>query len=376
MQEILPFFPWLLIAQVAVITLGAIIYRVLYKENCFGDCVPAAYTNNEDTLVILCSKDEDPNRLKEAIESVLENHADLIVVDDASKFPVIIQTHNNNPNFLGVLRNEDNKGKKLSQNRAVSRLEQEQRFSKYRFVVSVDSDTILSPGAIQYAKWKFVGNIAAVVGDIGVKNSWTVDALYWQSFNIMRAIATLVGQVPVCSGAFTVYRAELFSKIIKESSKRKINGGEDRYLTYLLLKMGWQTAYAYKAQAMTYTPKGFAFIKQQLRWQRSFWRGLVYSWDAYKKNWFLAVLNIFGAFGRISSIFFFIFFWYLLFTGSYSWAVVILLMIVVHCQWAGLYGVLIKNNLTMFMLPFWGLYSFFVIAPLNVWALLTIKNDG
>lgn len=383
MQDFFQAIPWQLILNVAVFTALAIFYRVFYKKN-EQQSFYKPFNGNDDTLIILCVKDEDTKRLLETIRGIVSSSADFIVVDDGSQIPLKMFDDRTfvrkatNGKFLGLLHNEVNIGKKLSQNRAVSYLEEQELFEKYKYVVSVDSDTVLDPDAIDCAKRLFYPQTGAVVGDIRVGNSWMIDALYWQSFNIMRAIATLVGQVPVCSGAFTVYRADLFSRIIKESSKRKINGGEDRYLTYLLLKMGYETLYSYKAQAMTYTPKGLAFIKQQLRWQRSFWRGLVYSFDAYKKNWFLAFLNIFSAISRAVSITFFFFFWFLLFTGQFSWAIMIVFMIIIHCHWSGLYGLCVKkhNDFAMFALPLWGLYSFFVISPLNIWALLTIKNDG
>lgn len=317
--------------------------------------------NTGKVVAIVATRNEREDILAECLASIQANGVEYILVDDASEVPV--------PN--AHIRFEVNKGKKLAQLEAVKKA------PRSDYIVAVDSDTVLEPDAIQNALKRFDDRTGAVVGEISVCNDGIVNALYLSSFNIGRAIASIFGQVSVCSGAFTVYRRELFEQIIRESATRKINGGEDRYLTYLLLRDGWKTKYEHSAKSSTITPVEGKFIKQQIRWHRSFWRGLFYSWRAYKNNLFLFVQNIYQAIGRILTIALFILFWITMFTGNWDWSIGIILTVIIHSFLKSIIvAIATKRPIVPFLLPLWGLCSLFIIAPLNVWAVVTIKQDS
>jgi hyaluronan synthase len=332
----------------------AFLYRVLYKKSFF----------DEKATVIVSAYNEDQEELNNTIDSILEADANYVLIDDCSIIPVN-DSH---------IRNCPNMGKKNSQFIALEKISPDTKY-----IVSVDSDTEIDYDAIGRAIAQFDENTGAVVGNIQIKNNgifpYIISCLYWNSFNIGRAIGSLFGQVSVCSGAFTVYRADLFRKYITESLQRPIQGGEDRFITYLLLRDGYKTKYAHDAVAGTTTPTGWRFIKQQLRWSKSFWRGLFYSWRAYKNNWYLCLNNVFTALSRIVNILGFSWFVIALFSGEFLVAAIILLAAFLHGLVRSLYGMIIKKDPFFLLFSLWGLFSLLVIAPMNVYAIATIKSD-
>jgi cellulose synthase/poly-beta-1,6-N-acetylglucosamine synthase-like glycosyltransferase len=318
----------------------------------------------ENTVVIVSAYNEEQAEIEKTLNSIRSNEASYVLIDDCSIRKV----------DGADIRNCPNAGKKNSQFIALEKISQDTKY-----IVSVDSDTEIDNEAIARAIAQFGINTGAVVGNISIKNKcifpYIIDCLYWNSFNLGRAIGSLFGQVPVCSGAFTVYRADLFRKYITESLKRPIQGGEDRYITYLLLRDGYNTKYAYTAIAKTSTPTGLKFVKQQLRWTKSFWRGLFYSWRAYKNNWYLCANNVFTAVSRLINVIGFAVLVLAVLTGEFRVVGIILLASLVHGIIRSLYGVIIRRELKFLLFSIWGLFSILLIAPMNIYAILTIKKD-
>jgi hyaluronan synthase len=317
-----------------------------------------------NATVIVSAYNEDQELLKDTIQRIKETGAKYVLIDDCSITPI----------EGADIRNCPNAGKKTSQYIALDKIS-----ADTDYIVSIDSDTRISHDAIKKAVFQFDQDTGAVVGNVTVKDfglfQYIIGCLYWNSFNIGRAIGSLFGQVSVCSGAFTVYRADLFRKYIKESLQRPIRGGEDRYITYLILRDGYKTKYAHTAVAETVTPTGGKFLKQQLRWSKSFWRGLVYSKNAYRKNIFLFIYNSYTAIARVLNILAFGGLIGSLAIGEFKIAMLILLAALFHGFVRSLYGMIVLRDIRFLLFSFWGVFSLIVIAPLNIWAIITLKQD-
>ena len=153
------------------------------------------------------------------------------------------------------------------------------------FVITCDSDTEFDKNFVKNALKRFYPSVGAVVGEVKIKNTTgfnnIFDVVYYYSFNVWRASMSYFGHVSVLSGACTMMRYNVAKSVMGDYVKRNIRIGEDRYLTYLILKEGWETVFAPNAIAYTESPTGMKFWKQQLRWYRSFWDGVVYSRDLY-----------------------------------------------------------------------------------------------
>src|SRR6185503_6194363 len=84
--------------------------------------------------------------------------------------------------------------------------------------------------------------------------------------------------VTCCSGCCSAYRKSYVDPILDEWRTQKFLGaqctyGDDRSLTNFLLRQGYRTIYAPEALSQTIVPDTWSkFLKQQLRWKKSWTR--------------------------------------------------------------------------------------------------------
>ena len=152
-------------------------------------------------------------------------------------------------------------------------------------IVTVDSDTLLYPNAIKEIIKPFsVPQIGAVTGLLEVWNK--SDNILTRILNIRyivagaleRAFYSYFKVVNCTSGPFSAYRTELvlanLDRYVRQIHRgKKCTFGDDRHLTNLILKQGYGVFFQKTARAKTIVPNTLKkFLKQQLRWSRSFWR--------------------------------------------------------------------------------------------------------
>lgn len=234
--------------------------------------------------VVVPIYNEPEENLRHCIESIIntEGEKEIILVNDCSTQPhvgvVIVEYANRYPDMVRVLNLTRNSGKRRAQIEAVKR-------ASNPYIVTVDSDSLLDKKALLEITKPFTDiNIGAVTGEIlvenKVKNALTriLTARYWSAFNFERESLNRLGIVTCCSGPLTCYRKELLLPLLEGYDKESFLGvpctfGDDRYLTRMILQQGYQTAYNSAAKATTYVPESFKdFLKQQLRWKKSFIR--------------------------------------------------------------------------------------------------------
>ncbi len=189
--------------------------------------------------------------------------------------------------------------------------------SKGRFVVFIDSDSIVHPNAIEQFVKTFNSDerIGAVVGNARAWNannnllSRLQSVWYDIQFNIHKACESTFGLVICCSGCLCAYRREAISEFIPRWVNAKVIIGDDRELTSFVTAKSWakpdllshfaqvnlekaakyddaedriltaqtivQWKAVYVASAVVFTdvPERFkGFIKQQIRWKRGYLR--------------------------------------------------------------------------------------------------------
>lgn len=157
--------------------------------------------------------------------------------------------------------------------------------AKGEIIITVDSDTTIPNGdAIRALVEPFHSKkIGAVSGNIKIHNNREnlltriIAARYFMAFELERAFEGAYNSVIVCSGPFSAYRKNLLMRGLKEFQNQqflgvKCNYGDDRHMTNQILETH-DIAYAKNAVAYTYAiPQFWAFVKQQLRWKKSFCR--------------------------------------------------------------------------------------------------------
>ncbi|HWL26955.1 MAG TPA: glycosyltransferase [Ureibacillus sp.] len=158
------------------------------------------------------------------------------------------------------------------------------KLAKHDLVVFVDSDSFLEPTAIRNIVQPFQDpKMGGVAGRTEVENKYT-NALtklqtvrYYIAFRIMKAAEACFDCVTCLSGPLSCYRKDLVLENAEAWLNQKFLGhpatfGDDRSLTNFILKTH-RTSYQDNAVCSTIVPSSYnTFIKQQMRWKRSWLR--------------------------------------------------------------------------------------------------------
>jgi N-acetylglucosaminyltransferase len=173
-----------------------------------------------------------------------------------------------------------NTGKRAAQDEAVRR-------GSGELVVLMDSDTVLAPDAVRQAAARFGDDrVGAVSGSVGVLNAPAnlltrlIHHRYRLRFQVERPAQGFFTSLLCCSGPFAVYRRSLLAGLWPRYLSQTFAGvpctnGDDLHLTNLVLATGRQVLFEPRAIASTSVPRSLRlYLRQQLRWNRSFYREL------------------------------------------------------------------------------------------------------
>jgi hyaluronan synthase len=155
--------------------------------------------------------------------------------------------------------------------------------------VFVDSDSYLARDCLRHLVAPFRDRrVGAVVGHADAKNrdttAWArMQAVrYWSAFRVIKATESMFGGTVICaSGCCAAYRAEAVLPLLDEWEFQKFLGqpatfGDDRALTNRVLRR-WRVVYQENALAETVVPERLrVFLRQQLRWKKSWLRENIY----------------------------------------------------------------------------------------------------
>jgi hyaluronan synthase len=270
-----------------VVAIGHVWYVLvmLAKE----DLKPREYLayNYEPVAIIIPTFNEKPDLLRRTVQSALDCHGNVrvYVVNDGSTNPIDWDDIRYMSPRVTLGGYPDNRGKREAIRYAVRSLLRDEKY-----VVLTDSDTILDNLCVLHLVEPLLTNkVGAVAGDVRILNAeenWLTklcSAYYWIAFNISRRSQSALGQVSCCSGALASYKREFLDRNIDEFADQQFAGakctyGEDRHLTNMALKDGYDVVYAQGASAITEAPTNFKqFWKQQLRWRRGFYQEAIYA---------------------------------------------------------------------------------------------------
>lgn len=239
----------------------------------------------------------EQNVISKTIDSVLntsypKDKLEIIVIDDKSTdntLEVISQKIG-----VKVFAQPVNKGKRRA-------LELGAKNCTGDVIVCVDSDTTLDPDAITNLVqplsnpevYCVCGN-GIVANEQDKKQDNTLSRMqkvwYADSFRIRKGVESQFGMVICCSGVLSAYRKDMFLQVMDEWLNetflgREVVSGDDRQMTNLMLKSGGKSKFQSNAVAYTFAPhETKKFIRQQLRWGRSAFRGLLYASKFFYKK--------------------------------------------------------------------------------------------
>ena len=217
---------------------------------------------------------------------------EVIAVDDGSKdrTPAELERAKRTWGDLVIEAFAQNKGKRDAMAAGARRATGE-------ILIYVDSDSFLRHDAVRRIVQGFADpEVAAVSGHTDVANARTnmltrmQDVRYYVAFRVMKAAESVFGAVTCCPGCFSAYRRSCVLAILDRWLHQRFLGvpatfGDDRSLTNYLLRK-YKVIYACDAVATTIVPdQHLKFLKQQLRWKKSWLREcLIASTFMWKKH--------------------------------------------------------------------------------------------
>ena len=244
------------------------------------------------TVIIPCYNEQDA--IQRTILSCINqdyplDKLEVIVVDDCStddsyaKIVKITQElitkegRYNTFERISYIRQKKNAGKREAMAAGALR-------AKHEMLVFVDSDSFLDPYAIRNLVQPFKDEeMGGVSGRTDVANTYTntltkMQAVrYYIAFRIMKAAESYSDAVTCLSGPLSCYRKELVLEYLDAWLNQKFLGeratfGDDRSMTNFILRHH-RTGYQDTAICSTIVPsKHKMFLKQQMRWKRSWLR--------------------------------------------------------------------------------------------------------
>ena len=280
--------PWLATMYVALASVSGVLQRnfARFERRPPAELEPAPYAESPcpSVDVVVPCFNEDPEVLRRCLASILgqryEGALRLWVVDDgSSNWPALQPVYEE---FTADPRCEliplrDNRGKRLAQDAAVTRGEAD-------IVVNIDSDTAVFPDALQRIVRLFRDDqVAMATGNVHPSNqdanrlTGLMGMRYRLLFEVERGAQSRFDSVLCCSGSFSAYRRSAIVKVWSQyvgHSPVSIPG-EDLHLTVRILTRDYNSLYEPQALAETKVPATLrTYMRQQLRWNRSFYREL------------------------------------------------------------------------------------------------------
>ena len=345
----------------------------------------------ERVSVIVPVYNEEPEILTACLHSIYNQsyqNMEIIVVDDGShdrtRLDREVYQQLNGGRFHVILAKQQ-AGKRHAQKLGFAR-------ASGSIIVTVDSDTILrSENGIDNIVRRFRNpRIGAVTGDVRVENKNTnlltqmIAYRYWTAFHQERAAQSFFLVLMCCSGPFSAYRREVIDQVEERYTSQTFLGqlctfGDDRHLTNLVLEQGYQVAFDNQAVAYTHVPeKLHQYLKQQLRWNKSFYREMLWTLKSFHKHhWYLMydlvmqfILPFLLLFALAAT------FYEVLTTGHYG----ILLQYGASIAAIGflraLYGMYRTHDTKFLLFMLYGFMHVGLLLPTRLYALFTMKQTG
>ena len=224
-----------------------------------------------------CSTDNSAKVIRETIQDIIDQEGSEV----ASRISYILQPVN--------------KGKREA-------LALGAKHAQHELLVFVDSDSFLNPYAIINLVQPFKDEqVGGVSGRTDVANTYTnsltkmQSVRYYIAFRVMKAAEGLFDAVSCLSGPLSCYRKDLVLKYSDDWLNQKFLGqratfGDDRAMTNMILRHN-RTDYQDTAICYTIVPNDYdVFLKQQMRWKRSWLReSLIAGSFMWKKEPFAAI---------------------------------------------------------------------------------------
>lgn len=283
---------------------GIILFMFLFIQLIFSICnrnklKRLSYNNNKKINILVVGYREDPHFWKKCIESIIlqtisfqtilfsidgDDEEDMYMAETAKKLI---------PNSEILLNPHGGKRSAIIYGYLYL-----QRMYPSDYIILIDSDTILDKDSCKNLV-KCIDSddkIGCATSNIKIFNTENlltkiINARYSYAFNIERSYLSHLNIMNCCSGPLSIYRSSLineeFIEKFKNQSmfKNKIEPGDDRHQTLLIMSKGYKSKMTPFSVCWTECPTQFKrFLRQQLRWMRSFYREQYWQYKCLKNQ--------------------------------------------------------------------------------------------
>jgi hyaluronan synthase len=252
---------------------------------CYRPFAPATEEEAPSLTVIVPAYNEGA-MVESAIASIAQasypmGRLQIVAVDDGSKddtWHYIQRATLRFPRLVTPVRLPENRGKRAALAEGIQRASGE-------LVVTVDSDSVIARGALLAVTGPFRDpRVGAVAGKVAVHNRKEhliprmLHVRFILSFDFLRSAQSVFRTVYCCPGALSAYRTAVVRDLLEEWEGQTFLGaqctyGEDRALTNLILREGYDTVYQRTALVHTMVPTTYSRLcRMYLRWDRSYIR--------------------------------------------------------------------------------------------------------
>ena len=238
----------------------------------------------EPTVAVVMPAFNEEEAVAASIRSLLtvdypDEKLEVVVVDDGSTdgTPAEIERVAAGSDVVRVISFPENRGKRAAMAAGI-------RATSAQIIAFVDSDSSLERDALRRIVRGFADpKVGAIAGHAEVENSrasWIArmqTVRYFVAFRVCKAAESIFGAVTCCSGCFSAYRRKAITPVLERWEHQRFLGrpatyGDDRSLTNFVLRQ-WDVLYDELARSRTIVPTTFSlFLRQQLRWKRSWTR--------------------------------------------------------------------------------------------------------
>lgn len=268
--------------------------------------------------------------------------------------------------------------------------------SRGEVLVTVDSDSEVKPDTLQNLISPIVKNrrVGAVSGNIRVLNHdkgiipRMLDVLFVFSFDFIRASQSMVNMVMCTPGALAAYRKDAVMPVLQEWLDQTFFGkpaniGEDRAITNLIIREGFDVFYQRNAVAYTNVPVGYTGLcKMFLRWARSHIRETItMSQFAFRRfrndsvsglrinlilHWFGIILSPFFLFATIACL------WW----QPLGFGLCVMVGIIITSTITGIVYTKRCGNSDALLSYLYGLFVFISLSWISTYSLATMHHSG
>ena len=263
---------------ILISVLTTIIYFIYYALNTYylmkhrSEPEKSEALTNDDVTVLVPVFKEKVEVFDRVIQRIVAQGTRFVVVGDSSNEPYRSVVEKNGGIFIHL---KERKGKRIA-------ISEGMKYVDTRFVLFVDSDTVIPVDTVRKMLKYFGDNVGGVGANVSMRRtesgaSYGAEFLERTREIILKAMSARGGSVMVIDGKCAMYRTSIVKPLLQSDRFRnyKVAGkiaimGDDQQLSAYTIKKGYKATKCFEVTVETEPPENFKQLtKQSIRWARS-----------------------------------------------------------------------------------------------------------